>query len=500
MGTNKNMAYIVAMIQSPSPATSTTDNNASNKGLIRTIGLVTAILLVVSQMIGSGVFKKVTIMAAGLPSPTYIMLAWLIAGGVSMVGALTNSEVCGIIADPGGQYAYFRKMYGRFFAFLFGWASFAVIQSATIASVAYVFAQSVNTVMPLPRLSPEMESYLLFGFLPIFNNLGVKGLTIILIGGLTTINILGVKYGSKVSDVLATLIAIAIIFIIITAFGSSKGSWDNITHDATEFSTGAGANFGSLFSALFPAMMAAFWAYEGWNNMGYLGGEIKKPERYIPLSLIIGVGFVMLLYTTVNLAYLYVLPVEQLVAISKDENSIGAVAVMEALLGNTGVIFVSSLILVATFNSTNGVILTASRLYYAMALDRLFFKQAAVCHPVNKTPSGSLILQAVWSSILVLSASFDILTDMLVFAAFIFYGAMAAGVFILRSSMPNAHRPVRALGYPILPAIFVLFCAALVLNTLVVQTSQSLWGLALIGSGVPFYLYWQSIRKPVAEA
>lgn len=467
----------------------TTGTQGQGHGLVQTIGLVTAVLLVISQMIGSGVFKKITAQAVTLPSPSYIMLAWLLAGTISLIGALTNAEVCGIISDPGGQYAYFRRMYGRFFAFLFGWASFAVIQSATVASVAYVFAQSVNTLMPLPRLSPELESYLLFGQIAIWDNIGVKGLTVTLIAILTGINILGVKYGSKVSDVLASIITVAIILIIVSAFSSSVGSWDHVQH-APPVSEG-----NSLWSGLFPAMLASFWAYEGWNNMGYMGGEIKQPERNIPLSLIIGVGFVMVLYTTVNLAYLYVLPIEELQALAADQNSIGAVAVMKAVMGQPGVLLVSGLILIATLNSTNGVILTASRLYYAMALDGQFFKTAAYCHPTRRTPVGSLVLQGLWASVLVISASFDLLTDLLVFAAFLFYGAMAAGVFVLRYKLPNLHRPVKALGYPVLPALFVLFCVALVINTFITDPKQTLLGVALIGSGIPFYLYWQSRRK-----
>lgn len=462
-----------------------------NHGLVRSIGLVTAVLLVISQMIGSGVFKKITQQAAAMPSPSFIMLAWLLAGSVSLVGALTNAEVCGIIADPGGQYAYFRKMYGRFFAFLFGWASFSVIQSATIASVAYVFAQSVNTLLPLPRLDADLEAWTLLGLFSPLSNIGVKALTVGIIALLTFINVMGVEYGSKVSDILASVITVAIILIIIAAFSSDAGSWSHITQDAPMKSTG---DSGGYWSGLFPAMMAAFWAYEGWNNMGYMGGEIKNPERNIPVSLILGVGFVMLLYTTVNLAYLYVLPVEQLQALAADENSIGAVAVMEAVMGRWGVLLVSGLILIATLNSTNGVILTASRLYYAMALDQQFFKAAAYCHPVRRSPSGSLVLQGLWASVLVVSASFDILTDLLVFAAFLFYGAMAAGVFVLRNTMSGVPRPVKALGYPVLPALFVLFCFALVVFTMWQEPVQSLVGLSLIAAGIPFYFYWQSRR------
>ena len=465
-----------------------------SSGLVRRLGLFTGVTIVVSSMIGSGVFKKVASMSAALGSPTLVIWAWILAGVISLIGALTNAEAAGLIADPGGQYAYFKRMYGKTFAFFFGWASFSVIQSATVAAVAYVFSQSVNTLIPLPRLSADLEQLSLMGVFFPFDNLGVKMLTASLIGFITWLNYRGVKNGGIISDAIAIVITFCLVLIIFGGLFSGSGSSVNLSTNAT----GAGPLAGFAFvSAMILAMRDAFWAYEGWNNLGYLGGEIKRPERNIPLSLIIGVGFVMLLYTTVNFTYLYVLSCDELIAISKQENGIAAVAVVNKILGNGGTYAIVSLILIATFGSTNGVILTAARLYFSMAKDGLFFKSAAVCHDKNNTPGNALIIQGLWSIMLVFSGSFDQLTNMLVFAAFIYYGAMAVGVFVLRKTMPEAERPYKAIGYPVLPIIFILFCLFLVVIALIESPRDSLFGILLIATGLPFYLVWN--KKSVQQ-
>lgn len=450
-------------------------------GLKRTMGLFSAFTLVVSSMIGSGVFKKVAPMTAELGSPWWVIMAWVGAGLVSLIGALTNAEVAGLIADPGGQYAYFKRMYGKAFSFSFGWTSFAVIQTATAASVAYVFAQSLNSLVPLPHLSAQLEQYQLL------DNLGVKLVAIGLITLLTIINYRGVENGGFVSNLIASTMVIAIFSIVIIGLGMDGGTMDHFYNapSPTESLTTS-----AVFTVFFAAMMQAFWAYEGWNNLGFMGGEIKNPTRNIPLALILGVGVVMVVYTIINFTYLYVLSPSELTTIAANSNAIAGIEVIRKLLGSTGVLIVSILICVATFGSTNGVLLTASRLYFTMANDRLFFKQAKVVHPKFKTPSASLVIQGVWSSLLVLSGSFDMLTDMLVFAAFLYYGAMAAGVFVLRKTEPNSPRPIKAFGYPVLPALFIMFCIVLVVSSVIERPQESVYGLLLIGSGLPFYLVW----------
>jgi APA family basic amino acid/polyamine antiporter len=470
-------------------------------GLIKSIGLFTAITVVLSSMIGSGVFKKVAPMSDNLMSPELVLMCWLLAGFISLLGSLTNAEIAGLIAEPGGQYVYFRRMYGKAFAFFYGWACFAVIQTASQASIAYVFAQSVNALAPLPRLSPALEDISILGFLYPLKNLGVKLLTVSLLALLASINYRGVKYGSSVSRVFTTAIVICIFAIVILGLTVSGGSIDNIYTDAPGYLESAvNTSKLGLIGAIFTSMISAFWAYDGWNNLSFLGGEVKNPKRTIPLALIIGVSTVTLIYLLINFTYLFVMPINEMIAVFNTPNTIAAIEVVRKFLGPLGALGISLLILLATFGCVNSSILSTSRVYFAMARDGLFFKKAATVHPIFSTPSVALMMQFVWSSVLVFSGSFDQLTDMLIFAAFIFYGAGAFGVFVLRRKMPDAHRPYKALGYPVLPAIFVLFCILLVGISLIERPQESFTGLFLIFSGLPFYYIWKKNKAEVSES
>lgn len=440
-------------------------------------------------MVGSGVFKKIAPMSGELGSPGLILLCWLIPGIISLLGAATNAEIAGMIAEPGGQYVYFKKMYGNAFAFLYGWSCFSVIQSASIASIAYVFAESVNAIIPLPHLSQHMEQMTLFGIFNPFQGFGVKALTIFTIIFLTSANYLGVVFGATITNFFTVLKVAGIIIIIILGLTISGGSLNNtaplLEKSGFEYHTSLG-----LFGAMFAAMLAAFWAYDGWNNIGYLGGEIKNPKKNIPLALYGGVIIVIVLYVAINFAFIYVMPVDEIISVTKSQNSIIAVEVMRKFLGYGGAIFISILIMVSTFGTTNGTILASSRIYFAMANDNLFFKTAGKYHPKFRTPHISLLMQGFWASALVLSGSFDQLTDMLIFASFIFYGSGAFGVFVLRRKMKDEHRPYKVFGYPFIPGIFVLFCIALVLVTIVQNPRDAGIGLALVLIGIPFYLFW----------
>lgn len=462
--------------------------NANAPKLEPTLGFVTVALLVVSSIIGSGVFKKVAPMSEDLGSPTLVLLCWGLAGLVTLLGALGNAEVAGLIADSGGQYVYFKKMYGKFFAFLYGWASFAVIQCATTASVAYVFSQSIHAIWPLPGLPEHIASITLGGgdfiFTP-FDNFGVKLLTIGLIVLLSVINYRGVKYGGFITNVFASTVVVAIFGIIIAGLASSSGE---ISHIQQTVGNQDYTTFG-LLGLIFAGMRSAFWAYEGWNNVGFIGGEIKDPKRTLPRALTFGVIFVIITYLLINFVYLYISPIGDIIAeYQADENSIAAISVASKILGSWGGGAIAILILIATFNCTNSTILTAPRIYYAMAKDKLFFRGAEEVHPTFHTPSKSIVIAAIWSSVLVLSGSFDQLTDMLVFAAFIFYGAGALGVFVLRKKMKDAERSFKV--NLIIPAIFVLFCIVLVVVTLIENPRDAGIGLVLILAGLPFYFFW----------
>jgi APA family basic amino acid/polyamine antiporter len=470
--------------------------NDSSKGLVKTFGFYTAFLLVAGSMIGSGVFKKVAPMTAELGSAWLVLAALLTAGIISLMGALTNAEVAGLIAEPGGQYAYFKKMYGKPFSFLYGWSMMSVVQTATGASVAYVFAESLNALVELPRLSPELEA-LTYGSSPFiftpFANMGVKMVTIGLLLTLTAINYVGVRWGGLVLKILASSVIVCIVAIILLCMSMGGGEWAHLQHSvpvAPEKASGVG-----FIGAFFAAMMAAFWSYEGWNTIGFMGGEIKDPYRNIPRALTWGTLFVILLYMLINFAYLYVLPTEQFLAIHAAENQIAAVEVVRSFLGAGGALFILVLIMMSTFNSTNTTIMGAPRIYYAMAQDGLFFKGASKVHPQYRTPSNALLIQGIWGSVLVLSGNFDQLTDMLIFAAFIFYGAGAFGVFVLRHKMKETPRPYKVFGYPFIPALFVIFCAALVLISVWEKPREAGIGTLLILSGIPLYYYMKHKYK-----
>ncbi len=457
------------------------------KQLIQGIGSFTAFALVFGSMIGSGVFKKAAPMSYLLGDGYWVLACWVLAGLITLMGALTNAEVAGIIAEPGGQYVYFKKMYGRFFAFFYGWSSFAVIQSATAASVAYIFGESLAVFMPAWPIPASWSEWSILGLTPLAN-LQVKVLTVGLLFTLATVNHYGVKHGGRLSGFMASLVVVCILLVTLLSFGWSDGGWNHVAEPAVAHPPKDSLLGTGMFGLLFAGLMQAFWAYEGWNTIGFLGGEVRNPYKTIPRALILGTVFVMLVYVLANAAYLYVLPAAELGAIP--DGKIAAVEVVRTFLGTGGALAISALILLSTLNSTNTTILGAPRIYFAMAGDGLFFKGVGKVHEQYKTPSKALFLQVAWSSLLVFSGSFDTLTDMLVFAAFIFYGAGAFGVFVLRKRMPDTPRPFKVPGYPFLPALFVLFCIFLVGISILQDPMNALAGLGLMATGIPFWFYW----------
>jgi basic amino acid/polyamine antiporter, APA family len=472
--------------------------------LVRSVTLSAATILVVSSVIGSGVYKKVAPMSGkmietilpdgskvmeyvGLMSPKLVLMAWILGGIVSLFGALSNAEIAGMMADSGGEYVYFKRIYNKFTAFLWGWTTFAVIKTASISSIAYVFAQSFNNLYELPKLPDSIAKITVLGIFQPFESFGVKAFTIALILILTYINTRGLKGGAAISDWLTKLVIAGLSVIVIGGLFFGGGSFSNITTPSVHYVERSWFD-PAFMSAMFTAMLAAFWGYEGWNTLGFMAGEIKEPNRNLPLALAGGLAIIITAYLLVNFTYLYVMPIDKIMAIPAGK--IAAVEVIRSFAGNGGAMLLSVLILITTLGCTNATILMPPRVYWAMAKDGLFFKSAAHIDPVSNTPNNAIWIQGIWACLLVLSGSFDQLTDMLIFAAFVFYGATALGVFILRVKEPNAERPYRVWGYPFVPAIFILFCIGLVINTIISQPREAGIGLALILSGVPFYYYW----------
>jgi APA family basic amino acid/polyamine antiporter len=455
-------------------------NNQRN--LVRTLGLGYVIIFVVANIIGSGVYKKIAPMAAELHSSIWILLAWIVGGIITLFGALSNAEVAGLLADTGGEFVYLKKIYNRFFSFLYGWSLFTIIQTATISSLAYVFAQSLNSIIHIPEIFSSLQHFTIGGIFFPFQDFGVKLTAILLILLLTSLNISGLKSGAGTSKAILLMVFAGLFLIVFFGLINMSGQPANYL-DVKELTSGT-----VTLSSFFTAMLAAFWAYQGWVSVGFIGGEVKDAKRNIPKGIVIGVLVVIFIYLLVNVTYLSLLSIPQLEQIHAAGNQIAAVEAVRSFWGTSGVLFISLLILLTTLGCTNASILTGARPYYAMSRERLFFTGIGKLNK-NNVPGNSLLWQGLWASVLVLSGTFDQLTDMVIFAVFIFYGATTLGVFILRRKMPDAHRPYKVWGYPVVPAIFILFCIGLIFNTVVARPREAGIGMILILTGIPVYFF-----------
>src|SRR5688500_7586 len=462
----------------------------STQTLTRSLGLGYVIVVTVANILGSGVYKKVAPMANELGSPGWVLIAWVIGGIITLFGALSYAEVSGLLADTGGDYAYYKKIYNRFLAFMFGWTLFAIVQTAAISSLAYVFSQSLQSIIDIPPILTGLSDVSTLGVFFPFADLSTKLVAVALIIILTVVNLRSIKSGAGLSNILLWLIYIGLGIIIIFGLTSQQADIGN------SFTLATVDNSPITISSLFTAMLGAFWAYQGWASVGYVGGEVKDAKRNIPKGIAMGVFIVIGIYLLVNMTYLALLPIESLKEIHAAGNKIAAIEAVKVFWGERGVIFISILILVTTLGCTHATIYSSARPYYAMAKEGLFFKYIGKLN-VNNVPSNSLWLQCIWGCLLVFSGTFDQLTDMVIFAIFIFYGLTSFGVFILRRTMPDAHRPYKVWGYPIVPAIMVLFSIGLFFNTVITQPREAIFGMILILTGVPLF-YWFRKREEKA--
>lgn len=453
-------------------------------------------MIVIGSVIGSGIFKNPSSMASLVRSPELLMLIWLGAGLVTMFGALTNAEVSGVIPSTGGQYEYFRVMYGDFTAFMYGWALFFVIQTGSIASITYVFAYYFDSLFPLFSLPEEawrsLAVPLPFGTIFPLQELGIKLLTVSAIALLTVINFFGVREGGIIQSVFTVAKICAILVLVGAAFMFGDGNTVNL-FEASKQGVPVGM---ALMGAIVLTMNKALWAYDGWNSITYVAGEITEPQRNIPKALMIGSVTIIVVYALINLAYLYILPIDALM----NSESVAA-DVAQIVMGKWGLTFVAIAVMISTIGTSNGTILASARVFYAMAKDGYFFKRVNYVHPRFHTPSRALVWQCVWTCVLVFSGTFDMLTEMLIFVSWAFYGLGAYGVFVLRRKMPSAERPYRVWGYPTVPIIFIVFAVAFLVFSIVADVQQyiaghargedpiinSLYGIVLLAIGIPFY-------------
>lgn len=487
-----------------------TENRNNRLDLLPQIGMLTAIAYGVGSVIGSGIFKKPGIMAAQLGSPFLLLLVWVVTGLMTLFGALSIAEIAGIFPRAGGLYAYFNECYNRLTGYLYGWAVFIVIQTGSIASIAYVFSDSLGYFFNYFRLSPAWEAFAIhipfLGDITPFKFFGLKLCTIALILFLTFINYLAVKFGGAVQLASTVLKIGALLAIAFFAFIFSAGNWGNFTTTETPIKLGDG----SMFLAFIAAMSGAFWVYDGWINVTYSASEIKNPKKNLPKVLFISALVYISIYLVMNLAYIYVVPVPEMAhkyvaAEQTGQAYLVATDVAGSFWGNWGGAFIAIAIAISTFGTVNGTIMLSARVYFAMARDGLFPKRIGDVHHRFRTPVKSLFIQAVWTSLLVLSGTFDQLTDMLIFVSWIFYALGALGVIILRHKMPDAPRTYKVWGYPVLPIIFIIFSCIFIVFTVYSDVTNylngsaplinSLMGLVLVAAGIPGYLYWNSKYK-----
>jgi basic amino acid/polyamine antiporter, APA family len=468
-----------------------------NHKLIPSLGLWTSVSLVIGGIIGSGIFMKPAIMASQLGSPELLVLVWILAGIITLFGALSNAEVAAMIPETGGQFIFFKVMYGDFVAFIYGWSAFAVFNTAGVASIAYVLGTYTEYFIQLPRFTPEIARgfhlYIPFvGSIFPLENIGVKGLTIAIVLGLTYVNYRSTRSGGNIQVVFTVLKVLAMVVIVFGLLFSGKGSLQNLVGDSSVIQPQGWGLVGALVAAL----AGAFWGYDGWNNVTFVAGEIKNPQRNIPRSLFLGLVTCIIIYTLITLSYTYVLPVDAMA-----KSSIVASDAATIVMGSAGGAIIALMVIISTFGTTNGNILATTRVSFAMAQEKRFFDFAGNVHPKFKTPGNALWLHGIWTALLVLSGSFDMLTDMLVFVSWLFYGMSAAGIFILRKKMPHVERPYKVWGYPFVPAIFVIFTFFFLTATLVndirlysagkTEIINSLLGLLLTALGIPLYWYFK---------
>jgi APA family basic amino acid/polyamine antiporter len=470
----------------------------SQSGLLRTLGLFTTIMMVIGGVIGSGIFRKPGLMASQLGSPELLMSIWILAGVVTLLGALTNAEVASMIPETGGQYVYFERMYGPFFAYLYGWAVFAIIQSGSISAVAYVFAEYGNEhFVHLPELSGPFTTWAIhvpgIGDVAPFKEIGAKSIAAVLIIVLTGVNYIGVRFGGMVQNILTVAKVAAMGALILGAFLlPTGGSVSNLTtNSSTIHPQGLG-----LFIAMAAALQGAFWAYDGWNKITYIAGEVKEPQRNIPRGLILGMLIVTGIYLLINLAYSYVLPIDVMA-----KSKLVAADVAEKCFSGGGR-WIAAAVMISTFGTANAIILATARVYFSMAQRNVVPAFLGRVHPRFHTPAASLVIQGIWSVLLLFSGTFDTLTDMLIFVSWVFYAAGAFGVFVLRRKEPNAPRPYKVPGYPAVPVVFILFAVLYLVLTVVNDiteykagrqtTINSAFGTLLVLIGLPIYFFYRS--------
>lgn len=481
----------------------------SNPELVKGLGLTSATTLVMGSMVGSGIFIVSADIARQTDSPALLIGAWLVTGFMTIVGALSYGELAAMMPRAGGQYVYLRESLGPLWGFLYGWTLFLVIQTGTVAAVGVAFGKflghffpsvsAANWIWHIAHVPPIHIGPMVLGNMDVgLNTQNLAGIVIVVV--LTVVNIFGLKTGAFVQNVFTIAKVSALLGFVLAGIFVGRNAaavaanftnfWRNASLGAqhgVEVGVGGATVMVGTLTILAVVQTGSLFSADAWNNVTFTAGEVRNPRRNLPLSLALGTGVVIALYIAANFIYLSVLPLE---AIKTAANDRVGTAAMQQMFGGTGASLMAIAILLSTFGCCNGLILAGARVYYAMAKDGLFFKRVGVIHPRYKTPAFSLVVQGVWTCLLCLSGSYGQLLDYIIFAVLIFYILTIGGLFVLRYRKPEAERPYRAIGYPVLPAIYIVM--ALFIDVVLLRYKpQYTWpGLMIVLLGIPVYLVW----------
>jgi basic amino acid/polyamine antiporter, APA family len=451
--------------------------------LVKGLSIYGATSVVAGTMIGGGIFVVPSIMLRQLGAPLLVLVVYVLAGALSLFGALGYAELGAALPEAGGEYVYMHRAYGPAMGFLYGWTQFVVAKSGSIATIAagfflylaYFFPalKEVLWEAPLQIAGHSLRLQLTGG------QLGAALLVLFLSG----LNILGVRRSGRTQTVFTAAKLLVLFVIIVLGLALGHGSF---AHFRTHVPSGAPGNVLAAFGA---ATVAALWAYDGWNNLSMVAGEVENPRRNMPMALILGTLLVIAVYVLVNIAYFYVLTPAHIAS----TNTVAADTARQ-FMGRAGGAFVAIGVMISSFAALNGSILSGSRVPFAQARDGLFPQFLAEVHPRFRTPAAAIAAQSVIAALLALTGQYEGLFTKVIFAEYLFYALVTAGIFILRRRMPQLERPYRTWGYPIVPAIFIVLSALVLVNTLRQQWSDSVWGVVFVSSGIPAYFLWKMWR------
>ena len=439
--------------------------------LLRGLTLIDAIAIVIGTIIGTGVFLKTSTMAHSVGHPGYVLLAWVIGGLLSLTGALAYAELGSLMPEAGGEYVYLKEGYGDIWAFLYGWMRFWIGSPGSIAAYAVGAMTFMSGVCSLDAVG------------------GKTAAAVMVVIFFSVLNCFHVAFGGKIQ---AFMTALKVLMILGISFGifflSKTGSFSHLQETPPAYSGFMG------WSAFGSAILAALWAFDGWCNLPMVGGEIQNPKKNVPLSLIIGMFSILGIYALINVAYFYALPLNEILtsnsSLYPDAPPVATKAAL-TFMGDNAVTLLSAGFVFSALGAMNGSILAAARIPYAMAKDGLFFKQLSNVNETTHVPVVSILVQACVAISLTLSGTFDQLTDYVVFASWIFYAMVTSVVFVLRKKRPELHREYKTLGYPVLPAIFIILGVLLLINTIITSPKSTLIGLTFILSGIPCYFFFK---------